>query len=175
MGSEPAEVYCDGGCVTRNPSSLGGTFAACWVDARGERVGHAAGHVTAGEVGLPAVSNNVAELVAAVAGLEPLPDGWSGTLYTDSHVTLLRVNGARPGNRMAKMRGIPAWLQERLVKAVARLGAFRLVLLAGHPSKKALARGRGKGGMPVSAHNVFVDGLCREEAKRVLRLVRKGV
>lgn len=92
-------TYSDGGCITCpvtrkfNPSPVGGTWASCHVNARGERVWTASGVITAVRVhryGLAGVTNNLTEYAAVLAALAGLPDGWSGRVYSDSKNTLGR-------------------------------------------------------------------------------------
>jgi hypothetical protein len=106
-------------------------------------------------------------MLAAVQAMEALPDGWHGTLYTDSQVTLLRLTSGRSFN------GIPDALVARLRAAQARLGRYGVVLVGGHPTRAELHAGFRKDGLPVSWHNVFVDRLCRDLAQSVLSKVRK--
>lgn len=165
-----ASVYTDGGVIGLNPSMIGGTWAFCYVDAGGKRRHDAAGIVRPADVGLPTITNNLTELLAAVMALESLPEGWTGTMYTDSLITLYRVQGFQPNRRRpAKFNGIPGFLRDRLKIAVGRLGAFSLVLLGGHPTKADLARGARLGGLPVSAHNVWCDRACTAQARMVRR------
>lgn len=149
-----AAVFSDGGIIRINPSPDGGAWAWCHVSAADDLVAEAVGLVTPADVGLPTVSNNLTELLGLLRGLEALPAGWEGPVYTDSHVTLCRF---RPGAK--KFNGIPAPLVERVRAAVARLGHLHLVLLAGHPSEKHLAAGAKKG-RPVSRWNRHCDELC---------------
>lgn len=158
---EIASAYSDGGCVGRNPSTLGGTWAYVLLSAAGEVLAEESGLVTPADVGLPAVTNNYTELLAAVRALEALPAGWQGTLYTDSFVTLCRITTGK------KFAGIPEPLRERCLTARAGL-RHRVVLLGGHPSRDDLFRGRRKDGLPVSKWNVRCDALCGEQARRFL-------
>ncbi len=158
---EIISVYADGGCIGRNPSKLGGTWCCITV------VGNiccdiSSGVILPGEIGLPTVTNNVSELWAAVEALGRCPAGWNGTLYTDSNVTRLRLGGG-------KLNGVPDCLKERLHAALKRAGAFRTVLLDGHPTKRQLAAGRGKRGNPVSWWNCRCDAECNRQAAAFLR------
>jgi hypothetical protein len=65
----------------------------------------------------------------------------------------------------AKMNGIPVAMQERVLLARRRVGAFTVVLLGGHPTKAELKAGRREDGMLVSAHNAFCDQECSRLAK----------
>lgn len=146
------EVFCDGGVAVENPSRFGGSWAWCAVDG-GAVIAENSGMVTPLVLGAPAVSNNLTELLAAVEVSEALPDGWDGTLYTDSQVTKFRLEGSK------KFAGIPQALIDRCVAARLRL-RFRVVLLGGHPTRKELEAGRREDGTPVSAWNVRCDRQC---------------
>lgn len=161
--AEPVALYADGGVIAVNPSPLGGTWSWCLVDAAGERVQTASGVLTAAENGGP-VTNNVTELLALVNGLEALPAGWCGTVYSDSWVSLQRVFCA------AKLHGVPPWLVDRLhaLQRGGRLAPLLYVLLDGHPTRAQLAAGVGKRGSPVSEHNVFCDAECGRQARAYL-------
>lgn len=158
---KPIALYADGGVIGVNPSPLGGTWAWCTVDADGARVRWDAGVLTPAAVG-GAVTNNTTELLALVNGLEALPAGWVGAVYSDSWVSLQRVFLG------AKLNNVPVWLVDRL-QAIQRggaLAAMRYVLLDGHPTKAQLAAGVGKRGNPVSEHNVWCDLMCQQLGRR---------
>lgn len=155
-----AALYTDGGVIGPNPSPVGGTWAYCHVNDIGARVYGTGGTITPAELGIPEVTNNVTELLAMVRGLESLPDGWAGPIYTDSLITLYRAE--RP--RKSKFNGVPGWLRDRLAAARGRLGAITLHLLCGHPTREELAAGRGRRGYPVSIHNVWADAECNRQA-----------
>ncbi len=152
----PVALYTDGGVIGQNPSPIGGTWAWCMVNADGTRTRHAYGSVTPADLGTPTVSNNHTELLALVLGLEALPAGWTGTVYSDSWVSLQRVFLA------AKLANVPPWLVERL-QTLQKSGALKQMaytLLDGHPTRAELAAGIGKRGHPVSIHNVWCDQQC---------------
>lgn len=164
------EVYADGGVVTENPSPIGGTWAWCHVDEQGERVASGSGGAGPEFFGLHAgecVSNNVTEFYALLKAIEPLPEGWSGRILSDSGVTLTRFK--RPEG--ARMKGLPPSLVGFMRVAVARLGEVEWVLLGGHPNRKQLAEGVRKDGKPVSQHNVWCDKKCNEHAALLKHLV----
>ena len=166
---EIERLYTDGGVLGSNPSARGGTWA--WVQVScGERVQRGYGWVTPrelaawsqdGEMGREVVTNNMTELLAAVLGMEELPDGWGGELVTDSHVTLTRVVRLR---KQAKLNGIPLSLQRRLADCKARLGPYRV---SPEPAicPVPIACGSTRDGVPVSIHNVYVDCLCARAAR----------
>lgn len=105
---------------------------------------------------MPAISNNFTELLAAVRGMQAVPLGWGGIIFTDSFVTLCRVRRTR---KQAKLKGIPQWLADELVLLKRSLGDYRAELAKGHPTVKDLARGH-RYGIKASIHNVFCDRLC---------------
>lgn len=156
--TQAVAVYTDGGCVGANPSPVGITWAWLQVDAAGGHVAEAYGLLAS-----PAdryLTNNLAELLAVIQAFEALPMGWTGTLYSDSDVTLGRLFR---GNARA---GVPAAWWKRAQAARDRLGFIAPVLLQGHPTRADLARGIGaKRNLPVSRHNVYVDSLCKQAAR----------
>lgn len=161
-----AAIYADGGVIGSNPSSAGGTFAWCQVDELSERIRTGSGYVYPVEIGMPHVTNNVTELWALVAALESLPEGWAGTVYSDSHVSLLRLF------KGASLNNVPTVLCSRMGLAIRRvdLKACTYVLLDGHPTKDQLVAGKGKRGNPVSVHNKWCDQECGRLAKAFSRL-----
>lgn len=160
--SDIIAIYADGGVIGANPSATGGTFAWCHVARHKIRVAEGSGVITPGECGLPEITNNLTEFLAVVRGLQNLPAGWSGTVYSDSRITLGRFFESW------SMKGIPLWLVQEGGEAMARLDwqNCRGVLLDGHPTKKQLASGLGKRGNPVSIFNVWCDKACGQEAAK---------
>lgn len=157
-------LFCDGGCLSAHPSKLGGTWAWVQVNDAGERLGFKSGVILPGDYGVESVSNNLAEMVAAIEALESVDPGWNGKLYTDSNITRIRLVYPK-----AKMNGIPPALQDRLRALRSTLGAFHVELIAGHPTIADLARGKNGDGQPVSSHNVFCDDLCGVQARKFLQ------
>jgi len=156
---EQLRLYTDGGVIGKNPSAIGGTWAWCLVSpANQSRVNENCGTVLAGYLGLPTISNNVTELLAAVLGLEWLPGNMNVHLFTDSNVTLLRLTTGKG------WKGVPEVLKARALAVRPRVASA--TLLGGHPNKKELATGVRKDGFPVSIHNVYCDKLCNELAKK---------
>jgi len=151
-------AYTDGGIIGKNPSTIGGSWAYVFLNGDGRNVGECSGVVTPEDIGLPAITNNLTELFAAVQAMCDLPDGWAGTIFTDSYVTLCRISKKFP---RPKFNGIPAELRELCLSQRYRLGAYGVELLAGHPTADDLRRGRKKGtNLPVSVWNVHVDKKC---------------
>lgn len=161
-------VYADGGVVSKNPSSIGGTWAWCHVDERGQRVNEDSGYISAADNGQP-VSNNVTELLALLNGIDALPAGWIGTVYSDSLISLGRVF------QSWKLHNCPAWLLQRMGEVLRRHDVARMtyVLLDGHLTKEQLATGKGKRGNPVSEHNVWCDEACGAIARKILEADRR--
>lgn len=155
------DVFCDGGVIARNPSTIGGTWAFVLLDQEGEKILTASGRITPAEAGMLAITNNYTELLAAVKVLQRLPDGWSGTLHTDSMITLYRLTKKKPG-----MKNIPADLSKMLWEERKRLRMqFAVTLVKGHPNKDDIFRGYSKNGVMASQWNVLCDKLCKEEAR----------
>jgi len=152
-------AYCDGGVIGPNPSERGGTFAWCHVDVDGKVVASNKGVVLPAKYNLPKITNNISELVAALHCIYALPEGWSGTFYSDSQVTLGRIFWGWA------MNDVPEVLVKRSRGAAAYLGKVRAILLDGHPTRAQLANGRGKRGNMVSVHNVWCDKACGEARK----------
>ena len=155
------DLYCDGGCILKNPSPLGGTWAWCAVDKAGRRLDCGSGVIDPKDVGYPAVTNNVSELYAALQALESAPTGWSGILYTDSKVTLYRLTTS---NKFTK---VPRELIDKCLH-LRRWRQWSVILLGGHPSKSDLEVGFDHRGLPVSRHNRWCDERCRLMAQRFL-------
>lgn len=151
-------LYADGGVIRKNPSDIGGTWAFCGVNEKGERVLERSGAVPATSV--KTVSNNTTEQIAITLALEAMPDGWTGIVYSDSRVALGRVfDGWRETN-------LPPNVSKRSKLALSRMGKIKTVLLQGHPTKDDLKQGWGKKrGLPVSEHNVWCDKACGKAAE----------
>jgi ribonuclease HI len=159
--TEIIACYSDGGVIATNPSPIGGSWAWCHIGAGDVVVAQASGILPAAP-GAP-VSNNVAELTAALRALAALPPGWAGPFYSDSQVTIGRIFWGWA------WRGLPASWIGRKDAILARLGPITPVLLQGHPTQADLARGIGaKRGYPVSRHNVMCDRLCTEAGRAYL-------
>lgn len=164
--NEVVNLYADGGVILKNPSPHGGTWAFCGTDAAGERVVRQGGAWPTQDPQRP-VTNNWMEQIAIVRALEAMPEGWSGTIYSDSLIALRRVfeNG--------EVKNLPKSIQIRTHAARGRLGAIRWVLLKGHPNKDQLAAGEapsssGKRMLPVSEHQVWCDEECGRQARAFL-------
>jgi ribonuclease HI len=158
-------LFADGGVIGANPSGIGGTWAYCIVT-NGERVNEKSGTITPYEAGLPAITNNLTEMLALVRGLQALPVSWTGTVYSDSQITLGRVFQGW------KWKNIPLWLHHEYQQARACLVSWdkiKWALLQGHPTKAELAAGVGSRGYPVSEHNVWCDKACGLRAAEFLR------
>lgn len=156
------DLYVDGGEMISNPSKIGGTWA--WAQVIDDvMVEYGSGRFTPEDIDMPQVTNNLAELYAALEGMANMPDGWKGTIYTDSQTTYYRI--CLDGSNSPSMKGIPRWLQDELSKQQKRLGRYSVVMIGGHPTKAELAEGCKENGVLVSRHNHYCDTLCKRESK----------
>jgi ribonuclease HI len=161
---EIEKLFCDGGCIDRNPSESGGTWAYRRVRTVGgvdTVVFEDSAVVTPLNAGMPKVTNNLTEMLAALRGLSCLPRDWAGDLCSDSQITLGRLFWGW------KWTGIPSWMHQEYQKQRSRFTDWSMitpVLLAGHPTKAQLTAGIGHHGHPVSIHNVACDRMCNERA-----------
>lgn len=162
------QLFCDGGVVGANPSLIGGTYA--WrlvVD--DVPMAEGAHFISAADARVPAVTNNLTEMLALIKGLESLPADWRGTVLSDSQITLGRAFLGW------KWNNIPLWAHHRFQVVRARLvhfDAFDHVLLAGHPTRAQLAAGIGRHGYPVSVHNVWCDQACGKAGEDALEAMQ---
>ncbi len=162
--TQPLSLFCDGGLIGRNPSSLGGTWCYCWVDASDQLIHYQSGFILPHEYELAAVTNNQAELVAAIRALASVPAGWQGLIHTDSKVTLHRISRDIPPGK----DGVPEALRLELMD-LRRTRRWRAVFVAGHPNKQELTRGyRLRNHLPVSRYNQFCDSECQRLARNFL-------
>lgn len=161
--SDIVHLFADGGVIGRNPSSVGGTWAWVGLDAGFNKVDSASGVVLAKD-GVTQVTNNQTELVAAVTALHAVGKGWSGTLYTDSQVTLYRVTDGMGFENIDNLLRLKAL-------DIRRNRKYRVVLLQGHPTKKELEAGVGRSGRPVSEWNVWCDKACGEAGRKYLDIL----
>ncbi len=166
MSNEVVSLYADGGVIKKNPSPFGGTWAFCGVNAAGERVIEQGGAVPTRDQAHP-ITNNQTEQIAIIKALEAMPEGWTGTIHSDSFTALSRVF------ENASVRNLPKSIQMRTHAAKARLGKVNWVLMKGHPSQAQLAAGEapssgGKRMLPVSAHQVWCDEECGRQSRLFL-------
>lgn len=160
-------LYADGGVIKKNPSTVGGTWAFR-ITSAGVVVAEHSGIITPADARVPAVTNNLTEMLALVRGLQALGktnSKWTGTVYSDSQITLGRAFEGW------KWTGIPSWLMGEYQYARKRLvnwDQIGHVLLSGHPTRDQIEQGIGKGGRPVSIHNQWCDKACGIAAKNYL-------
>jgi len=129
-------IYTDGGVIKQNPSSIGGSWAWVAISELDQKLKSASGILTPEDLELPSVSNNTMELFAALRALESVPEGWEGTLVTDSRVTACRLlYGINP-----KTANLPPWIIKRTSKL--RAGRkWKVSIVRGHPTKDELEKG----------------------------------
>lgn len=156
-----SELFVDGGVIGKNPSKIGGTWAWCLIE-DGNLIEFKCGCVYAGFVDCGVITNNFTELYAAVRALRSVPDGWEGTLYTDSVVTKHRLTNSDA------FVGIPKWLITE-TKTLRIIKKPKIVLVGGHPTKAELIAGKRRDGRPCSPWNVFCDKACCKMAKKALQ------
>ena len=158
-------LFCDGGVIAKNPSTYGGTWAWTLLDAHRKRVAYDSGVIIPNDWGRKSISNNFAELYAAIVALEAMPNGWRGILHTDSLVTVYRLE-----------RGVePHKVHRNLTKrldALTKNRKWKVSHIGGHPNKKALADGVDKRGLPVHEANVFCDQECKRQAELFMKRLR---
>ena len=154
------DIYCDGGTAGPNPSRLGGAWCWCGI-VDDEIVREETGTIFPSDIGLPTVSCNITELLAAIHALEEMPDSWNGRLYTDSLVTRSRLLKKNP-----KLTGVPQKLRDRLFAVRKRFPHIKAIQIAGHPTAIDLARGyrvnKNSKRIPTSVHHVHCDAICTE-------------
>jgi len=154
-------IWCDGGCVGRNPSKWAGTWAFVHVF-DGKVIGKESGIVLPKEVKLPKITNNLTELYAAMKALAYLGTAdWTGRIYTDSQVTLHRITTG------TKFAGIPDWMVDNILN-MRRHRKWSAKLVGGHPTKRELIAGFNRRGKPVSKWNVACDVECQRLARKFL-------
>ncbi len=167
------ELYVDGGVIGSNPSMIGGTWA-CRLIWRYDQSLDFSGVVQPHQVthAFEPVSNNQTEMLALLEGLRRLPDGFCGTIYSDSQVTLGRAFMGW------KWNNIPSWMHvvyQQHRKRLKHWAEIKYVLLDGHPTRAQLAAGTGKRGHPVSIHNVWCDRACKKAGETFLAGVGKNI
>lgn len=165
------ELYVDGGVIKKNPSPIGGTWAARIIK-NNVVVLEDAGVITPEYARMAVISNNLTEMAALVFGLQHLPDDWKGTVYSDSAVTLGRAF------KDYKWGGIPNWLQAAFRKQKSRLiywHDFDYVNLQGHPTIEEIKAKVSKNGRPVSHHNKWCDDACSRVGDAYFKAWEKGL
>jgi ribonuclease HI len=151
------QLFADGGVISRNPSSLGGTW--CWIAVRkNTEIGRGSGIITPRLVGMDEITNNFTEMYAAYKALSDMNAGWDGRFYTDSLVTCQRLSGGR------KWNGIPPWLRNCVTEVGEHLGKYKIIHLKGHPNISELYAGETETGTLTSVWNIYCDAECRRLA-----------
>lgn len=168
-GYTPKRIFCDGGVIAKNPSIHGGTWCFAWASSRTSKVVyHESGIITPEELELKTITNNVTELYAAMKALESVGKGWKGTLFTDSMVTIHRLNDSKAFN------GIPNWIRIKILE-LRRFKKWKTIHVKGHPTQKHLESGMHPSGRPVHKVNVFCDEQCTQLASNFLQKLPKRI
>jgi ribonuclease HI len=161
-------IFCDGGVVGPNPSVLGITWAWVMPCPNNTKLYEAGGVLEPCDLGMDELSNNHAELIAALRALSFVGKDWTGTLYTDSNVTRHRLEG----------RGTYEGLTPSLIsslESVRKRRRYKVVLLGGHPTLAELKQGfKNKNNLPVSSWNCYCDQLCTALAGNFKRTLQDG-
>lgn len=162
------ELYTDGGVIGHNPSEIGGTWAARLLF-NGLTISEKSGVVTPQKMNIPAVTNNLTEMLALLGGLRMLPsEVMDVTIYSDSQITLGRAFMGWKWNNMPRQ---VHYYYQQARERLTNFQNFKYVLLSGHPTKKELEAGVSKEGRPVSRHNVW----CDEECQRLARWYQESI
>lgn len=179
-----ASLFSDGGVVLKNPSPIAGTWAFCGVDDHGFRVLEDGGFVLVNEneavesrvIGRSGttITNNQMEWAAAMQAIECMEDGWTGTLHTDSIITIRNIQSVM--ERLNDPNAlVPTWMDwqwyRRVAMALRRLGKVELQHVKGHPTRVDLRRGytvdeNGARKYLVSPHQVWCDMECKRQDTR---------
>ena len=77
---EVVSIFADGGCIQKNPSIIGGTWAWCQVNNQDKRIAEASGLVLP-RISLPSIPPNLTEFIALVKGLASLMAGPRGRAF----------------------------------------------------------------------------------------------
>lgn len=163
-------LWCDGGVIYTNASPFGGTYAWCGVNAAGEIIKHGFAVVPAPDG--REVTNNDTEIIAVIQAMRSVPDGWSGTIYTDSMVTITRFQNIR-NDLLHRITKIPKNVLAEAINQMGRMGKVAFKLVKGHPDAASLEIGvyeydlvRQKANpRVVSRFNVWCDAKCGTLAK----------
>ena len=115
--SEICSLYCDGGVIGHNPSSIGGTYAFRLLNKAEVVIREYSSVVLPLEIGIgPTVSNNQTEMLALLYALRSVSYQFAGTVYSDSQVTLGRVFMGW------KWTNIPPWMHRDLSRPIGAPG-----------------------------------------------------
>lgn len=161
-------LFTDGGCINSSRSSEGITWAWALVGAAPVNIpvqptegGLASdGWLIKSDSGLIrcedglTLTNNMAEYIAMLRGLEAMVEGWEGAVVSDSEITIGRFFWGW------RNKGIDQELIERKNAALKRISKITWIHVDGHPTKKQLLTGKGKRGNIVSKWNMHCDSLC---------------
>lgn len=164
----PAAVTADGGCRLSNPSPHGGMWAFRITNRAGRPIYQASGVILPADIlPLTTVTNNLAEVVAILLGLEFLPDGLPILARTDSLNAIRVFMNYDDPKKVANQR---IWLTPEIIARVRavreRLGPMDFELLAGHPNLSEVERleagevVKNERGYPFCVHNVWADRAC---------------
>lgn len=185
MPAQIVAVFCDGGVVGANPSTIAGTWAWCAVDDTDFQVSFGSGFIPAKDVPGSSISNNQTEWYAAMRALAGMAPAWSGELVSDSQITLNRLAHLyQHRNHQPSFLTVPVNLDWRWYRAVydsfRTLGSVTFRHVKGHPTRVDLGRGHtlddaGERKYDVSRHQVWCDIECTRQATLARRLLKPWV
>lgn len=166
------KVVCDGGLVAMN--KYGGTWAWTGVNDLNRRIIGESGFVEGPPSKQPDksftrhVTNNHSEQIAIVKALESMPDGWEGTVISDSRIALGRVFNRHTWS----MKNLPPNILERTHAAMTRMGpGIKSLNIQGHPTEDDIRKGWGRHrNLPVLIHNVYVDWECERQREEYFKV-----
>lgn len=165
-------LYTDGGVVGSNPSSIGGTVAFYIIGQKNEVLSNYSSFLHPNFMGSDKVTNNQTELWALLLGLAHLKPDQIAHVYCDSEISLGRVF------KNYAMANIPKFMFYVLmhIKRMENFKKLEYTLLSGHPTKRQLELGTGKGGRPVSEWNVNCDRDCNlRSVDKKVKFYDKGI
>ena len=160
--------FCDGGVMGSNPSKLGGTWAWCHIGAGNERIATKSGMIKTIPGKRDEITNNEMELAAMIYLLQSFPERWSGQVFTDSRLTVLRIKAVQNGRstREISMKSIV------LIKAALdRLSTVEVYWLPGHSREPFPFLVYGLGTVDVNPHNRWCHQAC-DDAKTAQTVYR---
>lgn len=158
------ELHVDGGCILKNPSTIGGTFAWCLVE-NDKQIAVGSGYVTPKSWNQDVITNNQMELYALIKGLEYLESSEVVKVCSDSEITLGRAF------KDYALKNIPEWMKDELKVQQNRLYNFYRFwwsLIGGHPTESEILKGINKKGHVTSKWNVWCDRECNLQAENYL-------
>ncbi len=153
-------VFTDGGLMSSNPSTVGGTWAWVRINEEGDVTDCKSGVLLPHHLQLTTVTNNQSEMTAIYKALKGIPSGWKGRLYSDSQICLTWIQSKK------KWKNCPEWLESMVKTEIQRIhnsgGCVYFRHLDGHQE-----------GSHFHQWNCRCDQMCNEQ--RTLYEERNGI